>query len=116
MSAFSEYVTGTAFNLSLSRRQIECLSQIDQYGGAWVSLNTFGALVAKGLCERIPDEELGHMPRVRMTEAGQAVIPLLKLAGVYVKYPEIPPPVTLPEIEVKPKFRGEPLVTLKERP
>ncbi|MBK5571775.1 hypothetical protein [Ensifer sp. SSB1] len=114
MSAFSEYVTGTAFNLSLSRRQIECLCQIDQYGGAWVSLNTFGALVSKGLCERVPGEELAQYPRVQMTEAGRAVIPLLKLAGVYIKYPEMPAPAELPEIEVKPKFRAGPLVTLKE--
>ena len=44
----------------------------------------------------------------RSTEAGHAVVPLLKLAGLYVEYPERAPTVKTPEIDfsvmLKPRY------------
>ena len=94
---FKDYVTGGAFHLSLSRRQTEMLSHMDQFGYSWGYLSTGGALVAKGLCERVTDDQF---PQFRLTEAGKLVIPLLKLAGLYTRL-DIPDPVELPPIEIQ---------------
>jgi hypothetical protein len=101
---FKDYVTGGAFHLSLSRRQTEMLSNMDEFGCTWGSLNTGGALIAKGLCERVTE---GEFPRFQLTDAGRAVIPLLKLAGLYTRI-GTPEPVDLPPIEVLVK-RKEPV-------
>lgn len=101
---FKDYVTGGAFHLSLSRRQTEMLCHMDQFGYSWGYLNTGGALIAKGLCERTTE---GDFPRFGLTEAGKAVIPLLKLAGLYTRI-ETPDAVELPPIEVVVK-RKEPV-------
>ncbi|WP_066735768.1 hypothetical protein [Cupriavidus sp. D384] len=103
MSAFSEYVTSSAFNLSLSKRQIESLCMMEQYGFAWSGAHTFNSLIGKGLCERLEGEEGSDCPRVRITDAGMAVIPLLKLAGLYVEMPKLEPAVSIPPIVIKPK-------------
>lgn len=104
---FKDYVTGGAFQLSLSKRQAEMLSHIDQMGSTWGHLSTFGALESKGLVKRIQSEQAEEgndslaFKRVCLTEAGIALIPLLKIAGVYSEIPkheclELPPPrVTL---------------------
>ena len=105
MSTFSEYVTGTSSALSLSRRQIDMLCQLDQYGFTYGFLSTCGALVAKGLVERPFTEKEG---KVVLTEAGKAVIPLLKLAGLYVIYPTMPSAADLPDIEVHVKQKEVP--------
>lgn len=102
MSTFSEYVTGTSFAISLSRRQIDMLCQLDQYSFSYGFLSTCGALVAKGLVERRFTEKEGQ---VVLTEAGKAVIPLLRMAGLYVTYPPIPSAVDLPPIEVNVKMK-----------
>jgi hypothetical protein len=94
---FKDYVTGGAFHLSLSRRQTEMLSQMDQYGCSWGYVGTGGALIAKGLCERTDDN---GFPKFQLTDAGRAVIPLLKLAGLYTRN-ETPPPVELPPIDIQ---------------
>lgn len=104
MSTFSEYVTGTSFAISLSRRQIDMLCQLDQYDFTYGFLSTCGALIAKGLVERRFDEKEG---RVVLTEAGKAIIPLLKLSGLYVTYPPIPSAADLPDIEIDVKLKGE---------
>jgi hypothetical protein len=104
MSAFRDYVTSGAFQLSISRRQIDMLCQLDQYGASYGFLSTCGALIGKGLVERIQDDESGF-PRVRLTEAGKAVIPLLKLCGLYMELPPLPEPVDLPEISITVKKR-----------
>lgn len=104
MSKFSDYVTSTAFSLSLSRRQIEALCAIDHYGYTWCSFMTFASLETKGLVERkfpqkidnefssevrkAPDCAYYSQAEISLTEAGKAVIPLLKLAGLYIQYPE----------------------------
>ena len=109
MSQFRDYVTSTAFSLSASRRQIECLSHIDQYGHTLVTLATFRALEHKGLVERKANQKPSDLDsygtHIQLTEAGRAFIPLLKLAGVYVTLPARPEPETLPPIDVvvKPK-------------
>lgn len=99
---FKDYVTGGAFHLSLSRRQTEMLSHMDEFGCAWGGIGTAGALIAKGLCERVTE---GEFPRFQLTDAGRAVIPLLKLSGLYTCI-GTPDPVDLPSPEVR--------VTLKE--
>ena len=101
MSQFKEYVTSTAFRLSLSKPQIECLSQIDQLGTSWMFITTFNALASKGLVEREAKEEFSeHGGKVRLTEAGKLVIPLLKMAGLYMVMPTWPDPEPQPDIQV----------------
>lgn len=94
---FKDYVTGGAFNLSLSRRQTEMLSNMDQFGCSWGYLSTGNSLIAKGLCERVTD---GEFAKFQLTEAGKLVIPLLKLAGLYTQM-DIPAAVELPPIEIQ---------------
>ncbi len=107
--SFSEYVTSTAFRLSLSKPQIECLCQIDQLGGSWMLTTTFNALSGKGLVERTaaaaaPNEFITS--NVKLTQAGEAVIPLLKLAGLYRELPKWEPPAPQPEINITIKRRA----------
>lgn len=112
---FKDYVTGGAFHLSLSKRQVEMLCHIDQMESSFGYISTFGALEAKGLTERIdvpaPDESPDGVHfacrRVRLTEAGKALIPLIRLAGLYVELPKVPEPVDLPplNIKIKPRYR-----------
>lgn len=86
MNIFRDYVTSTAFKLSLSKVQIECLCQIDQLGHSWMLITTFNALAGKGLVERrAPDVGEDHPAgvTVALTDAGRLVIPLLRLAGLY---------------------------------
>jgi hypothetical protein len=82
MSAFKEYATGTAFAISLSKPQIECLCQIHQTGGSWRLLTTSYALQRKGLVIR----EFDGSWHMRLTDAGEALMPLLKLAGLWVDF------------------------------
>ncbi|WP_287804127.1 hypothetical protein [Diaphorobacter sp.] len=106
MSKFRDYVTSTAFALTISHRQIECLCQLDHYGSSWMFLTTFAALERKGLAERVatpPSANPNHDKWgsvVQLTEAGRAVIPLLKLAGVAVEFPPLHEPVEQPPINV----------------
>lgn len=58
--------------------------------------------MAKGLVERRFTESEG---KVVLTEAGKAVIPLLRMAGLYVTYPPIPSAVDLPPIKVDVKMK-----------
>ncbi|MDP4074228.1 hypothetical protein [Acidovorax sp. A1169] len=110
MSTFRDYVTSTAFALTISRRQIECISQLHQFGDTWMLLTTFDALARKGLVERVREKNADEhfSTTARLTEAGHAVVPLLKLAGLYIQYPPRPEPVDLPPIDVA--------VILKRRP
>jgi hypothetical protein len=93
---FKDYVTGGAFHLSLSRRQTEMLSCMDQFGWTWGHLSTASALIDKGLCERVED---GEFSSFRLTEAGRLVIPLLRLAGLYTRL-DIPDAVEVPPVEI----------------
>lgn len=104
MSLFRDYVTSTAFALTISHRQIEMICQIHKYGSAWLLLSTYGALNRKGLVERVGADDQ-FSATVRLTEAGHAVIPLLKLAGLFIEYPDLPDAVDLPEIVVHVKRR-----------
>jgi hypothetical protein len=112
MSAFSEYVTSTAFHLRLSKVQIECLCQIHQLGHTWLLLTTFNALAGKGLVRRDMTAKADHPAgaTVLLTDAGEAVMPLLKLAGLYHEMPKWPEPVDQPEIEIVVKRKTEPRV------
>jgi hypothetical protein len=100
MSAFKDYVTSTAFALTISRRQIEAISMLNQYGETWLLLTTIDALMRKGLVERVKDEQQDCGQYVRLSEAGRAVVPLLKLAGLLITYPTFDPGPPLPPINV----------------
>lgn len=82
MSRFADYATSAAFHLSLSRPQVRMLCQLHQCGRSHLLLGTFRALEDKGLVERVKGPAC---TRVQLTEAGRAVVPLLKLAGVYIE-------------------------------
>ncbi len=112
-SQFRDYVTGTSFALTLSRRMIDLLCQMDHYGYAFGTPATARSLHDRGLDEWMDREkvEAGHpypqLLKFRLTEAGKAVIPLLRLAGLYTQFPVDPEPAELPDIDVK--------VTLRKR-
>lgn len=100
-AAFKEYATGAAFSISLSKPQIECLCQIEQRGGSWAYLMTSHALQRKGLIVREFD---GVKERwsMALTEAGAALIPLLKLAGLWVDC-TAPEAVAISRAELSPR-------------
>lgn len=83
MSAFSEYATSIAFNINLSGPMIEALCGLDKQMNIWCGDHTVGALVHRGLIERIE----GNCECIQLTEAGEAIVPLLRLADVYVHNP-----------------------------
>lgn len=92
MSNFRDYVTSTAFAMTISHRQIQCMCEIHQWGASYRLLSTFQALERKGLVERIKsDEKCTDGAVIQLTDAGHAVIPLLKLAGLYVQFKPLLP-------------------------
>ena len=99
-NAFRDYVTSTAFALTISRRQIEAISMLHKYGECWLLLTTIDALIRKGLVERVAEKTDCGGGYVRLSEAGRAVIPLLKLAGLLIAYPDFPEPEPGEPIEV----------------
>lgn len=100
-NTFRDYVTSTAFALTISRRQIEMLSQLHQFGDTWMLLTTFDALARKGLVERVRENASDKFSTTaRLTEAGRLVVPLLKHAGLLVEYAPRPEPVELPPIDI----------------
>lgn len=115
MSQFAEYVTSTAFNLSLSKRMIEALCWMNHYGNICASTATVRSLEARGLIERkVPNPRRPDGPNddpdapwifsgYAMSEAGKAVIPLLKLCGLFTSYPPTVPPEVFegPKIKLK---------------
>ncbi len=100
---FKNYTTSTAFSISLSRAMIETLCLLEQYGSYYVTRHSFSSLYNRGLIELdgvassdLPDTIKTQLsPCVKLTEAGKAIIPLLKLSGLYIEYTmaiEIPSP------------------------
>lgn len=100
MSNFRDYVTSTAFALTISHRQIQCMCNIHHFGSSWALLSTFQALERKGIVERVKQDELTNEgATIRLTDAGRACIPLLVLAGLYVEPPEWKLDPKPPELE-----------------
>lgn len=122
MSRFAEHVTSTAFHLSLSKRMIEQLCYVEQMGRTWLMGTTGYALIARGLVENCdPNPESGDVglyekisnrdlianpsmyctPLVKLSKAGELLMPLLREAGLY---RELSLPreqgVELPEIKI----------------
>lgn len=97
MSNFRDYVTGQSFALTLSRRMIDMLCQMDQFGATFGMISTARSLEERGLCEWNPASESERsnfeFRRYVLTDAGRAVMPLLKLAGIYIEYPKNEPEV-----------------------
>ncbi|MET3512786.1 hypothetical protein ABIC63_000551 [Pseudacidovorax sp. 1753] len=119
MSNFRDYVTSTAFALTISHRQIQCMCEIDQYGASYRLLTTFQALERKGLVERVKsDEQFKEGALIQLTDAGRAVIPLLKLAGLYVEMPKWDPQPPAPafDVEVEHAPGQKPRIVFRERP
>ena len=114
MSVFSEYVTSTAFNITLSRNQISCLCAVGQMRGPWGgTVGSSRALIHKGLITHRSEQnpQYPNRPEIQiqiweLTEAGKAMIPLLKLAGLWIEYPKM--------VQAYPEDVREPMVRLKE--
>ncbi len=107
---FKNYTTSTAFSLSLSRAMIDSLCILDQYGTFYVTRHTYLSLWNRGLIEQdnaagsdLPETLKNQIsPCVKLTEAGKAIIPLLKLSGLYIKY-EMPVEISSPVLSIKNK-------------
>lgn len=110
---FIEYTTGGAFNLNLSRRQVESFAyyaSVDQF--VHVTSKTTQSLLEKGLLEQVPADEAidPHYPCLRATTEGKLVWQLLKMAGLVKERPHpvyIPPPEVSFHIEPKGKAPAE---------
>jgi hypothetical protein len=115
MSRFSEYVTSTAFSMSLSQSMVQALCGLYAAENAperarcrymgWAlaeshAVMTLRALSRRGLLNRKEEGEV-----VSLSDAGRAIVPLLKLAGLY-HVPELDAPAaeTIPDtlVEAKP--------------
>jgi len=95
-NAFVDYVTSGAFNLNLSRRQIDALKFYachEQF--IYTPSRSSQVLVEKGLIEQVPQEEAHdkNYGCMRITEEGKLVWELIKRAGLAV---ELPPSVFIP--------------------
>jgi len=77
--AFAAFVTGTAFDLRLSKNMVRALSQFDYAGVCIETFMTVSSLRCRGLITSTKDGW-------KITEAGAIVVQLLKLAGVYEDY------------------------------
>lgn len=79
---FSEHVQSTAFSLTLSRRMIDALYFCKSFKCV-LSESTRRSLEGRGLIHEV-EEETWKGPRMvlKLTDAGEAVLPLLKLAGL----------------------------------
>ena len=82
---FSDYVTSGAFDLKLTRRQIERLADMAKNCAAYLYWdNTANALMRKGLVEEIaapsPHDEAGRQGK--LTAAGLLAVSLLAEAGL----------------------------------
>lgn len=79
---FKDYATSTAFSINLSKRMVEVLLELDTERKAWHLyshfLTTAPALVRRGLVAHTGRDWV-------LTEAGEKVIPLLRLAGFKLK-------------------------------
>lgn len=91
MSAFKEYVTSTAFNLTLSRAMCEAMeymiaNSIPTKGlrivGNIPQLMTMHSLMRRGLIIHNGRSEKFLCMGWEMTEAGEALYPLLVLSGL----------------------------------
>ena len=113
MSIFQDYVTSTAFSLTLSKNQIACLCAVEQLRGPWGgTTGSSRSILHKGLIShrsepdpRHPDNPHAEIQIWELTAAGKALIPLIKLAGLYVEYPKM----TFPD----PEEIRTPMVRLK---
>ena len=92
---FKQYVTGTAFNLQLTKRQCwGLLSLLDRKTDQWLASGQFVSigkdLRCRGLIEpdikslkkRKTDHEIGKHPVNKLSRAGKLVVRLLKEAGM----------------------------------
>lgn len=82
---FRDYVTSTAFSLSLTKPQVEMMVVAHITGdrtGCYVRnfVTTVDALVRRGLLENREGSSVKHG---HLSPAGEAVIEVLKVAGIY---------------------------------
>lgn len=117
---FKDYVTGTSFALTLSRRMIEMLCQMDAYGYSYGLTGTARSLSERGLVEwvdrdKVSTGEYCDFRKFALTEAGRAVIPLLRLAGLYIEYP-VYEAVEQPPIEISIRRRDDAALSKEPKP
>lgn len=94
-SNFKNYVTGGAFQLSLSRRQIDALQFAKRIEKLWVTDGFVGChsenvLLRKGLLELCPEAEQDetNYQYYKLSKAGELVYQLLDEAGLIIHTPE----------------------------
>ena len=83
MNPFAEYVRSSAFNLQLSRCQIDALLHLNKYGEPLRvrNLQSYDALASKGIVAWVGTDLRPKARPLRITAAGVQVIKLLEVAG-----------------------------------
>lgn len=107
MNKFSDYVTSSAFYLNLIKRQIEMLCHINNYGFTCGGSGTVNALLSKGLIETEGEQKF-YDDKVVLTEAGKLLIPLIKLAGLYIEKIVYEAPTEIPDFKITVKETPNP--------
>lgn len=81
-SAFASYVTGSAFRIDLSRRMVVAL--LSSAAGKSINTGHYGVpgLVQRGLMELVEDDSASFYKEARLTDAGQKVAELCRMAGL----------------------------------
>ncbi|AOF90869.1 hypothetical protein [Sinorhizobium sp. RAC02] len=81
-STFAAYVTGSAFRIDLSKRMVISLLAAAQ--GKALNTGHYGVpgLAQRGLVEPLEGQETAFYKDVRLTEAGQKVAELCRMAGL----------------------------------
>jgi DNA-binding HxlR family transcriptional regulator len=79
---FKDYVTSSAFNLNLSRLQIQALSDLYEGDKGQIRSATIVALEQKGLVAFRNVGNVFDMTQYQLTEAGEKLVELLVVAGL----------------------------------
>lgn len=106
MSKFQDHVTSTAFSLTLSRRMISGLAWAYEHGFMIMGCATYRALLDRGLIALYTAEEIAELNKwyhqdftghMRLTKAGQLMIPVLQECGLWPILSEPSRPLLTPD-------------------
>lgn len=81
-NAFAAYVTGSAFRIDLTSRMVVAL--LSGAEGKGLNSGHYGVpgLIQRGLAEPVEGQEKSFYKDVRLTDAGQKVADLCRMAGL----------------------------------
>jgi hypothetical protein len=83
---FTEYATSTAFSISLSKHQCNCLLRAELDTDLWaLTVGSMRALEARGLVNWHVDENGRACGFAGLTEAGKLMVGLIKQAGLTIE-------------------------------